>query len=289
MRGWSMPRDLLILLSISIPLLLVAGVLFVAGEYFATGWDGLSLVLYGVVIVGVWAVLVLCLCVWIVLRDGFRRSSLLPVVVLIIALGSAGIWGGSEFLEQRRCERSADFFARVASASAAEREELIEMHPDILAEPTWCGLDAVQYWFGLDHEGRPVAPGGDADRLAALRRLLEAGLLPAERLMHDAARGGDPAAISLYARFRLAAGIDPWPLHPAVAALQGYEYAPDDAPRRPDHLAALRLFVEGGVDVCATTDSTISLAMRMDRLALPWREWMPQDEANRTCGETVRP
>lgn len=289
MQGRSIPRDLLILLSISIPLLLVAGVLFVAGEYLVTGWDGLSLALYGVAVLGVWAVLVLCLCAWIVLRDGIRPSGILPAMVLAIAFGGAGIWGGLKFLEQRRCEQSADFFARIATASPADRETLIEMHPDILAEPTWCGFDAVQYWFGLDHEGRPVAPGGDADRLAALRRLLAAGLMPDERLMRDAARGGDAAAIALYAEFRLESGIDPWPLRPAVAALQGYEYAPDDAPRRPDHLTTLRLFVEGGADVCSTPDNTVSLAVQMDRLALPWREWALPDDASRTCGETFRP
>lgn len=107
--------------------------------------------------------------------------------------------------------------------------------------------------------------------------------------MQDAARGGDTAAIALYAEFRLVAGLDPWPLRPAVAALQGYEYAPEDAPRRPDHLSALRLFVEGGVDVCAATDSTLSLAARMDRLALPWREWALPDEAGTDCGSTSRP
>lgn len=159
MRGRSMPRDLLILLYISVPLLAVAGALFVAGEYLVTGWDGLSLVLYGVAVLGVWAVMVLCLCAWIVLRDGFRPTSILPAAVLIIAFGGAGIWGGLKLLEQQHCERSADFFAAVAAASPAEREELIGMHPDILAEPTWCGFDAVQYWFGLDHQGRPVAPG----------------------------------------------------------------------------------------------------------------------------------
>jgi len=289
MRGRSMPRDLLTLLYISAPLLAVAGALFVAGEFLVTGWDGLSLVIYGVAVLGVWFVMVLCLCAWIVLRDGFRSSSAVPIAVLVIAFGGAGIWGGSQFLEQRRCAQSADFFAAVAAASPAERKALIGAHLDILAAPTWCGFDAVPYWFGLDHQGLPVAPGGDADRLTALRQLLEAGLVPADRLMQDAARGGDTAAIALYAGYRLASGLDPWPSGPAVAALQGYEYAPDDAPRRPDHLAALRLFVEGGADLCAATDSTVSLAVRMDRLALPWREWALPDEARTDCGATSRP
>lgn len=263
----------MIMLYVSMPFLAAAAVLFLIGEYFAKGWDGLSFAVYGALILGAWAVLMLGWCAWILLRDGLVPSSLLPGAVLVAALAGGGLWGGSKLLEQHRCDRSAQFFADYAQAAPADRPGLIEKNRRFVADPGWCGFDAAQYWLGLDNDGNPVAPHGDTERLAALRDLLAAGLPPADRLVYAAARAGDADAVRLLAGHRPAAGLAPWPLRPAVAALQGYEYGEADSPMRARHLETLRLFVEGGADLCAPTETRQTLGETMTRAGVPWRDW----------------
>jgi hypothetical protein len=270
----SLTKDVLLLLYLSIPFLLVAAALFVAGEYFVKGWDGLSLAIYSFFVLGAWVVVLLAWCAWIVLRDGFQPSSILPVALLFAALVGTGIWVSSKLLEQRRCAQSADFFAAFAAAAPSERTYLVSQGQRFISNPTFCGLDAVQYWFGFDPDGQPDSSGSDADRLAAIRQLLAAGLLPVDSLLYEAARSGDADLAILYAEFRSAAGLEPWPVRAGIAALEGYELASEASPTQPHHLATLRLFVENGADINANIENSLSLAERMDHAQLPWRDWL---------------
>jgi len=278
MIGLPLPRDLLLLLHVTLPCWMAAGALFLAGEH-SRGWSGLSLAIYGVLRLAIWAVLVIALCIWILLRDGFAPSSGLPALVLIGTIAGGAVWGGSKWLEQRRCTQGADFFAAYAAAAPTERRDMIAAQPAILAQPTWCGIEALQYWFGLDHEGRPVL-SEDQDRLGGLHLLLQAGLMPTDQMIYDAARYGDVEMVRLYAQFRAAAGLEPWPPRAASAAFEAYDNTDPGSPLRVQHLAALRLFVEGGVDMTHKTGGMPSLADRMERAGLPWRNWLIGPENN---------
>jgi len=272
MIGLPLPRDLLLFLYVSLPFWGVATALFLTGEYLVKGWDGLSFAIYGVLVLALWAVLVLGLCIWILLRDGLVPSSALPVIVLGLALVGGAVWGGSKWLEQRRCTQAADFFAAYAAAASVERKNMIGAQRSILLRPTWCGIDALQYWFGLDYEGEPVLTG-EQDRLGGLRLLLEAGLMPTDQMIYGAARYGDADMVRLYAEFRSASGLEAWPPRAAAAALNAYQSVDPASSMRAQNLATLRLFVEGGVDPEAEPDGGPSLARRMDLALLPWREW----------------
>lgn len=280
-----MRRDARILVYISVPFLLAAAVLFALAEWFSAGWDGLSRAIYGVIVVGAWIVVVLGYLAWIVVRDGWRRSSILPATVLVAAIAATGIWRGGIWLEDRDCRRAGTFFETLARAEPADRASLIERNSRYVREPTWCGIEAIQYWLGLDNEGRPVAPGGDAGRLAALQELLDHGLSPDDRLLYRAALYGDVEALRLLTGRRRALNAsvggepawDVYPLSPALAALRAYEVAAsaDDPTARDRYAETVKLFVVGGADLCAPVEGRRGLVELMTRAGLPWHEWSP--------------
>lgn len=278
-------RDLMVLAFISLPLLLIAGGLLAVGSSMKSGWDGLTWSIYAVIVVAIWAAAVLAWCGWIVLRDGWQWSSLPPALVLLAAIAAAALWGGDRWLEQRRCAQSADFFTRFAQSRPQERPALLAENRRQVERPHRCGLDMIGYHLGLDHDGWPVSPAGDADRLAALKQLLDAGLPPEEGLLFNAASYGDREGLRLLngARQRLnQAGARPaWPLHPprvALAALKrldrgggsgGLDAADPD--RRLQGI--LQDHVAGGGDLHGRLEGGPSLAERMTRAGLPWQAW----------------
>lgn len=275
--GLPLPRDLFLLLYVTVPCWAVTAGLFLAGEYVVKGWGGLSLVIYGAVVLAIWLFLVLALCIWILLRDGFLPSSTSPALVLMLALIGGAIWGSSKWLEQRQCTQSGEFFSAYANAAPGERSGMITANRSLVVQPNQCGLEMVQYWFGLDHEGQPVLPAAQ-QRLQGLRLLLGAGMTPTEAMMYEAARHGDREMIELYAAARATADMEVWPPRAASAALQEYETLPPQSLRRGEYESLLRLFVEGGADVTSEVDGLPSLASRMDRTGLPWRDWKPANK-----------
>ena len=284
------------ILYMTIPFLLVAGSLLAIGQWWAKGgWDGLTYAVYAAAVAALWAVVVLAYCAWVLVRDGIQTSSILPAAILGIALVAAGIWGGKYLLDRHHCARARVFIEALSHAAPDERVTLIEDNRRYVADPTWCGIAAIGYWLGLDPEGRPVTPVGEAERLAALTQLLDAGLAPDDRLLYSAADNGDVAGVRLLMARRAAsneqAGSARWapsPVHSAEAALRGYERAAfaADAAGTERYSGVLRLFVTGGGDLCGATPAGSAFTRRMDRAGVPYRDWLPDGAGG--CSETIR-
>ena len=72
----------------------VAG-FFVAGEY-ASGWDGLSYVLYGMAAAALWALISAIYLIWIVTRGGWQNSKIPALFFIAVILG---VWAFLIFAE----------------------------------------------------------------------------------------------------------------------------------------------------------------------------------------------
>jgi hypothetical protein len=68
---------------------------FIAGEY-ASGWDGLSYVLYGMAAAALWALISVIYLIWIVIRGGWRNSKIPALFFIVVILG---VWAFLIFAE----------------------------------------------------------------------------------------------------------------------------------------------------------------------------------------------
>lgn len=59
---------------------------FIAGEY-ASGWDGLSYVLYGMAVVALWALISVIYLIWVVIRGGWRNSKIPALFFIAVIAG----------------------------------------------------------------------------------------------------------------------------------------------------------------------------------------------------------
>lgn len=59
---------------------------FIAGEY-ASGWDGLSYVLYGMAAAALWALVSVVYLIWVVFHGGWRNSKIPALFFIAVIAG----------------------------------------------------------------------------------------------------------------------------------------------------------------------------------------------------------
>lgn len=79
-----MPKYLITLFYLTLGFGAVVAGFFIAGEH-ATGWDGLSYIIYGMGVAALWALVSVIYLIWILIRDGWRKSAI-PAAFLIIVI-----------------------------------------------------------------------------------------------------------------------------------------------------------------------------------------------------------
>ena len=119
-RTWR--RDARILLLTTLPFALVVGGLMLAAQSpWVGGWEPLTLVIYAVGVAALWAAMVVCYLVWIVIREGWQASSLPAAVLLVLIAAGAGAWGFSAWAEERACQRAFAFYGDLPALTAGRR------------------------------------------------------------------------------------------------------------------------------------------------------------------------
>lgn len=261
-RRWR--RDALILGLLSAPFaVLIAGCL--AGAELAQGWASLDYVVWALAAGGAWVAAVIGYLVWIVFRDGWQPSAAPAIVVLCgVAVLAAG-WGYLELAEARECRAADRLYARLAAGMAAEafaeRAAAIRDGGRLVTDPSPCALDALLLNLGRD----PAVPAdvrspSGPQRRAVLAELLQAGLPPADRLLHAfAVDDADAEAVRHLLRRRKVLneelGAD-WDLFPDEMVRLLIERA-RGGPAAARHRATLEAFVQEGLpDPSILTDWT---------------------------------
>jgi hypothetical protein len=80
------PKYLLTLFYLTLGFGAVVAGFFIAGE-MASGWDRLSHVIYGMGVAALWALVSVIYLIWILTRDGCRKSAIPAVFFIIVITG----------------------------------------------------------------------------------------------------------------------------------------------------------------------------------------------------------
>ncbi|MEQ8817127.1 MAG: hypothetical protein RLO51_23615 [Thalassobaculum sp.] len=245
------------LLYITVPFVALALAFLAIGKLSSGGWDALDYLVYAMATGVLWAVVVVCYLVWVVLRDGWQPSSFPAIAVLVLLAAVAAGWGYREFARDAGCRAAQAFFVGLPAMPAAERAAAIRQGGAHVRSGSDCAIDGLRLALGrhvLDPE--PSTPAQDAKRRAILEELLEAGLPPTHRVLYEfAASDADPVATRMLLRRRklLAAGTgESWDLFPddIVRTLITYSRtAPGDTPdpNAERYRATLAVFVDEGL------------------------------------------
>ena len=255
---------MLILLCISLPVALAAGLCFVMAE--RTGaWTNLGWAVYGAIALGLWALAVVGFFIWLMAREGWLAWHGIPLAILVLAVVAGAIWGGRLWWQEEACNREGAFYDRLAATPLAERADMLEQAPRPLDRLTFCGREMIGLRFLADpYAPLPAHAPEETARLATLALLLERGLPPDDGLYHQAVANADPGAVGIIIARRKALGLEAIPLAFAQQALGGI----DADPESPYHaaferyVAMLSLMVREGLDVCQPSwDTTLREAM----------------------------
>ncbi len=80
------PRYLITLLYLTLGFGAIMAGFFVAGEH-ASGWDGLSYIIYGIGVAALWALVSVIYLMRVVIREGWRKSAISAVFLIIVIAG----------------------------------------------------------------------------------------------------------------------------------------------------------------------------------------------------------
>ena len=80
------PKYLITLLYLTLGFGAIVSGFFIAADQ-AVGWDGLSYVIYGMGIAALWALISVIYLIWILIRDGWRKSAIPAVFFIIVIAG----------------------------------------------------------------------------------------------------------------------------------------------------------------------------------------------------------
>lgn len=260
-RTWR--RDARILLLTTLPFAVVAGGLMLAAQSpWVGGWEPLTLVLYAVGVAALWAVVVIGYLVWIVIREGWRASSLPAAAILVLIAAGAGAWGIRAWAEERACQRAYAFYETLPALSEDARRTAIREAGRLVTRPSICGVQGMTETL-LPRPDLAIGEQGlsDPERWGLLAELLEAGLPPEGHLLFMfGAYRPDPEAVRLLLARRAwlnARNPDDWPVVPDGTLRDVLERAGSCDGRPPDaeehrHRAVARVILESG-DVEPTT------------------------------------
>jgi hypothetical protein len=274
---------MLVLIYLSLPFLIVAGILFLLARR-ASGWDAMGYGIgAGIALAGL-GVVILGFLVFLVIRDGLVASNILPFVILAAVLGAAAWWGWGAWSEHRACERDRDFFGAYGESDMAERAAMLTAHPGRAAAIGQCGEEMLDLRIGVspylprDEDAEP-----EETRLAAWRLLLDHGLPADERRLYGAVNHADAGLVALLVEKRLADGApEPVPADLAAWTIGKIDMDPESPyhPQAAAYLAMLETYLAAGLDLCATGTGTRSLADLMEMRAVPRTLW----ESAADCG-----
>jgi len=260
-RTWR--RDARILLLTTLPFALVVGGLMLAAQSpWVGGWEPLTLVIYAVGVAALWAAMVVCYLVWIVIREGWQASSLPAAVLLVLIAAGAGAWGFSAWAEERACQRAFAFYGDLPALTADARRTAIREAGRMVTRPSICGVQGLTDTL-LPHTASATGEHGlsDEERWGLLAELLDAGLPPEQHLLFMfGAYRPDPEAVRLLLARRAwlnARNPDDWPVIPDGTLRDVLDRAgscngppPDSEEER--HRAVARVILESGGVEAAT-------------------------------------
>ena len=250
------------LLYITVPFIALAITFLAIGKLSAGGWDALDYLVYAMATGVLWAVVVVCYLLWVVLRDGWQPSSFPAIAVLVILAAVAAGWAYREHARDAACRAAQAFFVGLPDMPAADRTTAIREGGEYARSGSDCAIDGLRLALGrhvLDPE--PSTPAQDATRRAILEELLDAGLPPNHRLLYEfAASDADPAATRMLLRRRkllIARTGDAWDLFPDDVVQTLITRARTVPGGTPDpnaerYLATLAVFVDEGLADPAT-------------------------------------
>ena len=230
----ALPADVVILIYISLPALLVAGVLLLARKSAST-WQGIGLVFSALIVGAAWSVVIAGYLTWIVVRDGWATPA---GVVASAVLASALLLGGGawHFKKKRReldCGRAYRFYEVLAAAPAGHWPSLIAQGGKWVTSPSACAYEGLRAFLGRDPapaDGNP--PLSEEARLDLLAALLAGGLPPSFPMLADFARDGELGSVRLIIARRqalVAQGRASWGMFPAKAANAAMNFINFDA------------------------------------------------------------
>lgn len=273
-RHWG--KRMMILVYLSVPFLLVAGVFFLMSQR-ATGWDamghgigvGFALMAWGVVIIG--------FLIWLVIRDGLVASNIIPLIILGALVGAAAWWGANLWSDHRTCARDSAFFEAYALADMAGRKTMLDEKPERLAATTRCGDEALDLDLGYDMFDPPVRDDPvELDRLAAWQLLLDRGLPVTRDRLFGTVNDADAGLMAMLVARRVADGeAEPVSAELAAWTIQQIDMDPDSPynQQAPAYLAMLATYRDAGLDLCQAPNTNGTLILQMQRKDVPEEFW----------------
>ncbi|MEM7122030.1 MAG: hypothetical protein AAF563_12175 [Pseudomonadota bacterium] len=278
----------MIFVYISLPFLIVAGVLFATAAFQTGPWERLSYYTFAVIALLAWGGVAFCYCIYLLATRGLSDPIGIGAgVIVLIVISAAAVWAWNHVQKERACEAAMTFYQELATAEADVRATLIADNLSIVRAGTPCAREALFFALGHDRfEPDARGPDEEASRLATFDLLLQAGLAPDVNLLWQALNDADAQLFAklVAARLTLDEGAQTTPgvLPPnlafsAVSQIELDESSPYYVDT-PAFRAILETLLESDIDLCARDEFGKTLADRMVSRGL-----MELDDAPR-CG-----
>jgi hypothetical protein len=263
---------MLIFVYLSLPFLVVAGVLYVIGRLQGGPWDSLGYFYFAMLALVAWAGATFIYCIYLLIANGLVAGNILPGLFVAAVVVVAGVWGWNSFRDDRACTYAMSFYEQLAAAEPGAQLALIAANRKVVAEPSQCRLEALFYWFGHDKfDPDARGPDGEAARLATLDLLLQKGLPPDDAVVWRAVNDTDARLFDLLMARRAElnrAGDRTWDPAPASVAFNATDQIELDTSSvyyafTPAYRAILETLMAGGVDLCARDPFDKTLGERL--------------------------
>ncbi len=278
----------MIFVYISLPFLVVAGILLAIAAFQTGPWERLSYYTFAVIVLLAWGGVAFCYCVYLVATRGLSDPIGIGAgVVVLVVVGVAAVWAWNNFQKERACEAAMTFYQNLAAAEPDARAALIAENLSIVRAGTPCAREAL--FFALGHDRfEPNARTADEEsaRLATFDLLLQNGLAPDDSLLWKTLNDADARLFEKLTAARLALGdtgqtaLGPLPPNLAFSAVSQIELD-ETSPYyvdTPAFRAMLDTLLDAGMDLCARDEFGKTIAERMVARGL-----MALDDAPR-CG-----
>lgn len=214
-------KDVRVLIFIILPFALVSGVIMALSDS-AGGWAVLEYFVYAIVVAALGLTVAAGYLVWIVIRDRWRsRAGIAASSVLGLAALIAAGWGANVYRENQICIGALEYYEELAAAAPDRQAALIAEGGAYITQPDLCARDGLLTWHGRNPAAASNRERTDAERLATLQAMLEAGLPPDHTIMYGFAHRADVGAVRLLMARRQALhdqGDTAWSGFPIAAA-----------------------------------------------------------------------